>query len=107
MTAPRSHAKSPLIVALLGSAFTSAGTQPTNPDSARAQQVLADNFSTGERIDDAVVVHSAALTTEDPVFKAFVQELRSSIRATVRPAPSGIPTRQVSRASPRTATRRW
>ncbi len=67
---------------LVGSAFTSDAGQPTNPDSARAQQVLADNFAQGERIDDAVVIHSAELTSDEPAFRAFVQEVRSSIEAT-------------------------
>ena len=67
---------------LLGSAFTSDGSITTNPDSARAEQVIADNFSQADRIDDAVVIYSADLTSDDPEFKAFVAEVRSSIEAT-------------------------
>src|SRR5687768_12862637 len=67
---------------LLGSAFTSDGSITTNPDSTRAQQVIADNFSQADRIDDAVVVYSADLTTDEAQFKAFVAQVRSSIEAT-------------------------
>ena len=67
---------------LLGSAFTSDGSITTNPDSTRAQQVIADNFSQADRIDDAVIIYSADLTSDDPQFKAFVTDVRSSIEAT-------------------------
>ena len=67
---------------LLGSAFTSDGSITTNPDSIRAQQVIADNFSQADRIDDAVIIYSADLTSDDAEFKAFVTEVRSSIEAT-------------------------
>ena len=67
---------------LIGSAFTSDASLTTNPDSARAQQVLADNFSQGDRIDEAVVIYSAELTSDDPEFRAFVADVRSSIEAT-------------------------
>ena len=67
---------------LLGSAFTSDASLTTNPDSARAEQVLADNFSQGDRIDDAVIIYSAQLTSDAPEFKAFVADVRSSIEAT-------------------------
>ena len=67
---------------LLGSAFTSDGSITTNPDSARAEQVIADNFSQADRIDDAVVIYSPDLTSDDPKFKAFVSNVRSSIEAT-------------------------
>ena len=67
---------------LLGSAFTSDGSITTNPDSVRAQQVIADNFSQADRIDDAVIIYSAELTSDDAEFKAFVGEVRSSIEAT-------------------------
>ena len=67
---------------LLGSAFTSDGSITSNPDSIRAEQVIADNFSQADRIDDAVVIYSADLTSDDPEFKAFVTDVRSSIEAT-------------------------
>ena len=72
---------------LMGSAFTSDGSITTNPDSARAEQVLADNFSQGDRIDEAVIIHSDQLTSDAREFKTFVAELRSSIVDTgaVRP----------------------
>ena len=49
------------IGALIGSAFSSDASLTTTPDSTRAEQVLADNFSQGDRIDDAVVIYSAQL----------------------------------------------
>jgi RND superfamily putative drug exporter len=67
---------------LLGSAFTSDGSITTNPDSTSAQQVISDNFSQADRIDDAVIVYSADLTTDDAEFKTFVSKLRSSIEET-------------------------
>ena len=70
------------IGALIGSAFTSDGSITTNPDSMKAQQVLADNFSQADRTDDAIVIHSAQLTSEDPEFRGFVADLRSAIEAT-------------------------
>lgn len=67
---------------LIGSAFTSDGSITGDPDSARAEQVLADNFSQGDRIDDAVIIYSAELTSDDPEFKSFVANVRSSIEGT-------------------------
>jgi len=67
---------------LIGSAFTSDGSITSNPDSIKAERVLAENFSDGDRIDDAVIIYSAQLTKEDPEFKTFVADLRSSIEDT-------------------------
>src|SRR5215207_5977268 len=47
-----------LIVTLFGSAFTSDASLTTNPDSARAAKIIGDNFAQGDRIDEAVIVHS-------------------------------------------------
>ena len=70
------------IGALIGSAFTSDGTITSNPDSMKAEQLLAENFSQADRVDDAVIIYSARLTSEDPEFKSFVADVRSSIDAT-------------------------
>src|SRR3954451_10542714 len=70
------------IATLIGSAFTSDGSITSNPDSMRAERVIADNFSQADRIDDAVVIHSADLRTDAPRFRAFVGDVRSSIEAT-------------------------
>ena len=70
------------IATLLGSAFSSDGSISSNPDSMQAEQVLADNFSPADRIDDAVVIYSAKLTSDDPQFQDFVGDVRSSIEAT-------------------------
>jgi putative drug exporter of the RND superfamily len=67
---------------LIGSAFTSDGSITSNPESIRAEQVIADNFTQADRIDDAVIIYSAGLTSDDPEFKAFVEDVRSSIEAT-------------------------
>ena len=70
------------IATLIGSAFTSDGSITSNPDSMKAEQVLAENFSRADRIDDAVIIYSADLTADDAEFKAFVGDVRSSIEAT-------------------------
>ena len=70
------------IGSLLGSAFTSDGSITTNPDSTRAAQLIADNFSHADRIDDAVIIYSADLTSDDPEFRDFVEEIRASIQNT-------------------------
>ena len=70
------------IATLIGSAFTSDGSITSNPDSTRAEQVIAENFSQADRIDDAVIIYSADLTSDDPEFQAFVADVRSSIEAT-------------------------
>ena len=70
------------IATLLGSAFTSDGNITTNPDSTRAQQVIAENFPQTDRIDDAVIIYASELTSDNPEFKAFVAEVRSLIEAT-------------------------
>src|SRR3954447_4448208 len=54
------------IGSLLGAAFTSDGNLTTSPDSVRAEKVVADNFSQGDRIDEAIVIRSAALTAGAP-----------------------------------------
>jgi RND superfamily putative drug exporter len=70
------------IGALIGSTFTSDASLTTSPDSVQAEEVLNDNFSQGDRIDDAVIIYSAQLTSNDPEFKAFVEDARSSIAGT-------------------------
>ena len=80
-----------VIATLLGSAFTSNAGITTNPDSARAEKVIAESFSQGDRIDEAVIIHSGRLRADDPKFKAFVAEVRASIRAPMRLRMSGNP----------------
>ena len=70
------------IATLLGSAFTSDASLTTDPDSAKAAKVIAENFSQGDRIDEAVIIHSAKLSADKPEFKAFVAGVRSSIEST-------------------------
>jgi putative drug exporter of the RND superfamily len=70
------------IVGLIGSAFTSDATITSNPESLRAEQVLAENFSQADRVDDAVIIFSDLFTSEEPQFRSFVADVRSSIQDT-------------------------
>jgi putative drug exporter of the RND superfamily len=70
------------IGALLGSAFTSDATLTTSPDSTRAARVLADNFPSGDRTDEAVVIRSANLIATSQEFRGFVADVRSRITKT-------------------------
>jgi putative drug exporter of the RND superfamily len=67
---------------LLGSAFTSDASLTTSPDSMEAEKVIADNFSQGDRIDEAVIVHSGELGADSPEFRTFVADVRTSIANT-------------------------
>ncbi len=67
------------IGALIGSAFTSDQSLTTNPESMRAAQVIGENFSQDDRIDEAVIIYSSQLTTDSAEFKTFVADVRSSI----------------------------
>src|SRR5829696_5250191 len=71
-----------VIVTLFGSAFTSDGSLTTNPDSARAAKAIGDAFSMGDRIDEAVIIHSDDLTADSAPFSAFVADVRTSIEGT-------------------------
>jgi RND superfamily putative drug exporter len=70
------------IATLLGSAFTSAASLTTSTDSVKAERVIADNFSRGDRIDEAVIISSSTLSATSQEFRAFVEDLRSSIKDT-------------------------
>jgi RND superfamily putative drug exporter len=70
------------IATLIGSAFTSDASLTTSPDSMKAEQLIAESFSRGERIDEAVIIYSAELSANSQEFKAFVAEVRSSIAST-------------------------
>ena len=67
---------------LFGSAFTSDATLTTSPDSTKAAQMLEENFSRGDRIDEAVIIHSGQHEARSPQFKAFVADVRSGIQRT-------------------------
>ena len=67
---------------LIGSAFTADGSITTNPDSMKADQVVAENFSQADRTDDAIVIQSPQLTSDDPAFRTFVDDLRASVAST-------------------------
>jgi RND superfamily putative drug exporter len=70
------------IATLIGSAFTSDASLTTSPESTKAERVIADNFTQGDRIDDAVIIHSAELSAESQEFRTFVADFRSSIEGT-------------------------
>jgi RND superfamily putative drug exporter len=70
------------IATLMGSAFTSDASLTTSPDSTKAATVIAENFSHNDRIDEAVIIHSATLDATSPKFKAFVSDVRSGIEGT-------------------------
>ena len=70
------------IGALIGSAFSSDGNLTSRPDSVIAEQVMSENFSQDDRIDDAVIIYSAKFSSHDPEFKTFVENTRSSIEGT-------------------------
>ena len=93
---------------LLGSAFTSDGSITTNPDSIRAQQVIADNFSQADRIDDAVD-HLLGRPHQRRRRSSRPSSPRSGPRSRppAPPRPSGTPTPPTSPASPRTGTPPW
>jgi putative drug exporter of the RND superfamily len=67
---------------LIGSAFTSDGGITSNPDSMKAERLLVESFSQADRIDDAIIIYSDRLTSDDPQFQSFVAGVRSSIEAT-------------------------
>jgi RND superfamily putative drug exporter len=70
------------IAALLGSAFTSDASLTTSPDSVKAERVIAESFPQGDRVDEAVIIHSTELSADSPEFRVFVAALRSSIEDT-------------------------
>ena len=67
---------------LLGSAFTSDASLTTSTDSVTAEKQIADNFPRDVRVDDAVIIHSGKLIATDREFRAFVADVRSSIKGT-------------------------
>jgi RND superfamily putative drug exporter len=70
------------IATLMGSAFTSDASLTTSPESTKAAKVIAENFSQGDRIDEAVIIHSRDLEADSPRFTAFVGDVRSDIEGT-------------------------
>ena len=70
------------IAVFLGSALNSDATITSHPDSVRASDLLAENFSQRNHVDEAIVIRSAQLTTSDPAFRTFVEGVRSSLADT-------------------------
>jgi len=67
---------------LLGSALSTDADITTRPESVRASELLADNFTQRNTIDEAVVIRSEELTTEDQAFRDFVAGTRRSLEDT-------------------------
>ena len=67
---------------LLGSALNSDASLTTHPESVRASDTIDENFPRAERVDEAVVIHSTQLTTENPEFERFVTTVRSTLEQT-------------------------
>ena len=67
---------------LLGSALNSDASLTTHPESVRASDTIDKNFPRAERVDEAVVIHSTQLTTENPEFERFVTTVRSTLEQT-------------------------
>ncbi len=70
------------IATFLGSALTTDASITTQPDSVRADELLFTNFPAGNAIDEAVIIRSADLTTDDTAFRDFVEGVHSSLLGT-------------------------
>jgi RND superfamily putative drug exporter len=67
---------------LLGSGLTSEMKQHgEQPDSAVAEQLLADRMTGDHRLTDFVIVQSADVTVDDPRYEAYVRDLAMQIMA--------------------------
>src|SRR4051812_40769083 len=64
---------------LLGSALTTDASITTRPESVRADEVLTESFTSEDQVDEVVVIHSGSLSTDDPAFRRFVAEVRTSL----------------------------
>ncbi len=73
-----------IIATLLGSALTTEIYFTNNPESKRASQLLEERFeaiSGPQRPNETVIVRAAGATVEDVLFRDYVQQLDSAIRA--------------------------
>jgi RND superfamily putative drug exporter len=70
------------IATLLGSALSTDAEITTDPDSVKASELLMAGFPEGDQVDEAVIIRAADRTAEDPAFRGFVDDLRSSIEGT-------------------------
>ncbi|MDX6299643.1 MAG: putative drug exporter of the superfamily, partial [Nocardioidaceae bacterium] len=70
------------IGALLGSALTTDATITTRPDSVKADDLISRSFPQRTTFDESVIVHAPGLTVDDPRFRSFVSDLRSTLTAT-------------------------
>ena len=71
------------VAALMGSALTMDDDFTNNPESKRAEALIEHGFRGGQadlEADEAVVVHSAAHTADDPAFRRHVTRLRRELR---------------------------
>jgi RND superfamily putative drug exporter len=70
------------IGALLGSALTTDAEITTRPDSVKADDLIGRSFPQRNTVDESVIVHSRGVTVDDPEFRSFVADLRSTLTAT-------------------------
>jgi RND superfamily putative drug exporter len=68
---------------LLGGVLTNDIAFTNRPESVQAQEVIDDVFTAQEagKSTEYVIVHSAALTVDDPEFQAYVQQLQAELEA--------------------------
>ena len=70
------------IAALLGDSLTTDGAPTNDPDSKRAETIVARSFPPAQRREttDLVIVRSSQYTEDDPRFRAFVSGLSRQLR---------------------------
>lgn len=70
------------IGALLGSALTTEQDITTDPESKRAADLILEGFPRQGGTDEIVVLHSRALTADDPAFQQYVSGVRAALAGT-------------------------
>jgi putative drug exporter of the RND superfamily len=85
------------IGALLGGGLTTDGAPTNNPDSKRAEDIVARSFPPAQRREttDVLVVRSPTYTADDPRFSTFLSTLVSRVRA--QPGVANVLPAQLSR----------
>jgi RND superfamily putative drug exporter len=66
---------------LLSGALTTQTRSANNPESDQAQTLLQQRLSGPRHSTEIVIVRSTSLTTNDPAFRAYVEELGRQIQA--------------------------
>jgi uncharacterized membrane protein YdfJ with MMPL/SSD domain len=72
-----------VVAALLGDVLTTEGELTNDPESYRAEAILNERLpSSGDFVNELVVVRSETLTVDDPVFRQRVEQVDAAIEAT-------------------------